>query len=268
MSHPLDGKIILVTGAASGMGFEESFLLASQGATVWMTDIAEDKLTHAHQKITEALPEQVGDIHSAVLDVADPESWQSLAEQINKTSSRLDGLVNNAGRTLRASLVETSDEDWLSVMNINLNSVFYGMKYCYPLLSQSENGAVVNVSSTAGLMAHSGPAYGTSKWGVRGLSQSAALEFGGKGIRVNSIHPGLVSSPLLNSGSTEFVEESLKAIPMNRIAEPQEIAEVVSFLLSPQSSYITGTEIVIDGGLNSGGTYKQIVDRINAQLPL
>ncbi|ANE02840.1 SDR family NAD(P)-dependent oxidoreductase [Corynebacterium crudilactis] len=264
MSQLHRGKIILITGAASGMGLEESAVLASQGAEVWMTDIAQDKLIESHQKLVESLPENSGDIHLEVLDVASASSWQALAEKIKATSGRLDGLVNNAGRTLRASLVDTSDEDWLSVMNINLNSVFYGMKYCYSLLAQADNAAIVNVSSTAGLMAHSGPAYGTSKWGVRGLSQSAALEFGEEGIRVNSIHPGLVSSPLLNSGSTEFVEESLKAIPLNRIAEPSEVAEVVSFLLSSQSSYITGTEIVIDGGLNSGGTYKQIVDRINA----
>lgn len=258
-----EGKTVLVTGAASGMGLEESAYLAKRGATVWMTDIAETELFKAAESVRKSYPNSSDMISTAILDVSSPNSWKDVADKILATSGRLDGLINNAGRTLRSSLIDTTDEEWRSVIDTNLSSVFYGLKYCYPLLALSDMGAVVNVSSTAGLMAHTGPAYGTSKWGVRGLSQSAALEFSDAGIRVNSIHPGLVSSPLLNSGSGEFVDESLKAVPMGRISEPQEIAEVVGFLLSPNASYITGTEIVIDGGLNSGGTYKQISDRLN-----
>ncbi len=252
------GSTILITGAASGMGLEEATKLAAEGATVWMTDVAEKKLFDAR----DAIRANGGNAEAAVLDVTDPQAWQHLAESIRSISGILDGLVNNAGRSLRASLVETTDDDWRNVMNVNLDSVFYGMKYCYPLLKESEHASIVNVSSITGMLGYFAPAYGTSKWGVRGLSQSAALEFGAEGIRVNSIHPGLVSSPLLNSGTSEFVDESMKAIPMNRIAEPSEIADVVSFLLSPASSYVTGTEIVIDGGLTSGGVYKQITDRL------
>lgn len=252
------GRTVLVTGAATGMGFVEAQFLANAGAEVWMADIRAEVLADSAKNI----PKTAGEIHQVQLDVTDPESWQKALADIEEKSGKLDGLVNNAGRSLRKSLLETTDAEWQSILGVNLDSVFYGMKYSNPLLLRGSKPSVVNVSSITGMLGYFAPAYGTSKWGVRGLSQSAALEFAAGGIRVNSIHPGLVNSPLLNSGTSEFVDESVRAIPMNRVAEPLEVARTVAFLLDESSSYITGTEIVIDGGLTSGGIYKQIIDRL------
>lgn len=254
INFDFSGRSILVTGAASGMGLAESTMLARSGAEVWMADLNGD-----------AVAEKAADLgaHPLELDVTDPDSWRRAVSGIHTASGKLDGLVNNAGRSLRKGLLDTSDEEWRAILDVNLNSVFYGMKYCYPLLGKGNGASVVNISSITGLLGYFAPAYGTSKWGVRGLSRAAALEFGTEGIRVNSVCPGLVDSPLLNSGTSQFVDTSLKAVPLNRTAHADEVARTVVFLLNPASSYTTGTDVVVDGGLSGGGTYKQITDQLN-----
>lgn len=144
------------------------------------------------------------------------------------------------------------------MMTINLDSVFYGMRACAPLLRRNGGGSIVNISSIAGMVGYFAAAYGASKWGVRGLSKVGALEFAQDQVRVNSVHPGLVDTPLLNSGSREFVAQSLRSVPAGRTADADEVAGTVAFLLSDQAKYITGTEIVVDGGLTSGGLYHRI----------
>lgn len=258
--YDFTGKSVLVTGAAAGMGLEESRLLVRSGAEVWMADVQEiDALEQAAASFKEGL----GEVHFLNLDVSKSESWETATDTIRTKTGKLDGLINNAGRNIRKTLIETEDSDWRNIMSVNLDSVFYGMKYCFPLLNQGESPAIVNISSIAGMMGYYAPAYATSKWGVRGLSQSAALEFANAGIRVNSVHPGLVDGRLLNSGSQAFVEESLKGVPMNRVAHPEEVAQAVAFLLDSGSSYVTGSELIVDGGLTSGGIYKQIADRLD-----
>jgi 3alpha(or 20beta)-hydroxysteroid dehydrogenase len=144
-------------------------------------------------------------------------------------------------------------------MDVNLSSVFYGTKFLAEALSAAGTASVVNVSSIAGMVGYFSATYGTSKWGVRGLTKVAAMEYADRGIRVNSIHPGLVDTPLLHSGpNSTFVDESLRSVPAARVASPQEVSDVVAFLLSDESSYISGTEIVVDGGLVSGGLYHRI----------
>lgn len=248
------GRTVLVTGAASGMGLAEAAMLSRCGADVWMADL---------NGVAVAEKARALGAHALELDVTDAESWRGAVTEIEGVSGKLDGLVNNAGRSLRKGLLETTDEEWLAILDVNLNSVFFGMKYSHPLLLRGDRPSVVNISSITGKVGYFAPAYGTSKWGVRGLSRAAALEFGGQGIRVNSVCPGLVDSPLLNSGTSQFVETSLKAVPLNRTAHADEVAHTVVFLLSPASSYTTGTDVVVDGGLTSGGTYKQITDRLD-----
>ena len=247
------GKVVLVTGAGSGMGKVESQLLAQRGAKVWVTDISS---TSAQQVAGEIVADGgLAEFHA--LDVTSPDSWQQLVERIEDVDGGLDGLVNNAGVSHRAGIVETTVEDWHRVMDINLSSVFYGMKFCASLLVRG-GGSIVNVSSIAGMLGYFAAGYGASKWGVRGLSKVGALEFAEHYVRVNSIHPGLVDTPLLHSGSSEFVDTSLKSVPAGRVADSEEIAESVAFLLSDAARYITGTEIVVDGGLTSGGIYHRI----------
>lgn len=256
--NTLEGKTILITGGAGGMGQAEAAHMAANGAEVWVADLDEPRSRHVARDITE----QGGTAHAIALDVTRPSSWQAVAEIIEQRSGRLHGLVNNAGISFRKGMQETELADWQRMMDVNLTSVFLGMKTLHPLMQDSAPASIVNVSSIAGMLGYFSPSYGASKWAVRGLSKSAALEYARDNIRVNSIHPGLVDTPLLNSGTSDFVEASLKAVPVHRVAQPQEVANLVEFLLSDKSAYITGAELVIDGGLTSGGIYHQITSAL------
>lgn len=255
MSQEFEGKSIIITGAASGMGRAEALVLASSSAKVWVADVS----VEAGNAVVDQIRNEGGKAQFQRLDVTDPVAWERCAAAIDHEDGKLDGLVNNAGVSHRAGILETTAEDWHRVMDINLSSVFYGMKQMEPLLRQGGGGSIVNISSIAGMIGYFAAGYAASKWGVRGLSKVGALEFAEHNVRVNSIHPGLVETPLLNSGTSEFVEESLRAVPAGRSAQAKEIADVVSFLLSEKSRYITGTEIVVDGGMTSGGIYHRLL---------
>ncbi|MBL0776888.1 MULTISPECIES: SDR family NAD(P)-dependent oxidoreductase [Streptomyces] len=252
------GRSVLVTGAAGGLGRADCLALASEGAHIWAADID----VAAAESLVPELTEAGGSGQAVHLDVADIDSWSALAAQA-ESAGPLHGLVNNAGVSLRAGIADTTVEQWRRVMDINLSSVFYGLKTLTPALARgAEDGgaAVVNVSSIAGMVGYFSATYGTSKWGVRGLSKVGALELAAHGVRVNSLHPGLTSTPLLHQApDTTFVDESLRSVPAGRLAAPQEIARVVAFLLSDDAAYITGEEVVVDGGLTSGGLYHRIL---------
>jgi 3alpha(or 20beta)-hydroxysteroid dehydrogenase len=254
MKHGLAGRTVLVTGAAGGMGRAEALALGAEGARVWVADLAEE----GGEEVAARIRAEGGSARSARLDVRDPAGWRELCDRIGREDGRLDGLVNNAGVSHRFGIEDTADEDWRRVVDVNLSGVFYGMKYTAPLLRGSGSASVVNVSSVAGMTGYFAAGYGASKWGVRGLSKVGALEFAGAGVRVNSLHPGLVDTPLLRSGADDFVDESLRSVPAGRVAGADEIAEVVLFLLSDASRYVTGAEVVVDGGLTSGGLYHRI----------
>lgn len=248
------GRSVLVTGAGSGMGRAHVMTLTKGGATVWATDVD----VSAAEAVAHEVREAVGTCHALALDVADPAQWEQVADQVSQAGP-LHGLVNNAGISFRRGICETSVEEWHRVMDVNLSSVFYGMKFLAEPLAAARGASVVNVSSIAGMVGYFSATYGASKWGVRGLSKTGAMEFADRGIRVNSVHPGLVDTPLLHSGpDSSFVDESLRSVPAGRVAAPEEVAEVVAFLLSDDASYINGTEVVVDGGLVSGGLYHRI----------
>lgn len=252
-----EGRAVLVTGAAGGLGRADCLALASEGAHVWATDID----VAAAEALVPELAAVGGSGQAVHLDVADAASWSALADEV-EAAGPLHGLVNNAV-SLRAGIADTTVEQWQRVMDINLSSVFYGLKTLTPALMRGADdggAAVVNVSSIAGMVGYFSPTYGTSKWGVRGLSKVGALELAAHGIRVNSLHPGLTATPLLHQApDTAFVEESVRSVPAGRLATPEEIARVVTFLLSDDATYITGEEIVVDGGLTSGGLYHRIL---------
>jgi 3alpha(or 20beta)-hydroxysteroid dehydrogenase len=252
----LSAKVVAVTGAGQGMGRAEALLAAREGASVWVADINAD----GAKAVVEEISREGGEANAVALDVANPADWESFAAALEQDSGRLDGLVNNAGVSFRRGIAETTPEDWDRVMRVNLSSVFYGMKYLLPMLERSENASVVNVSSIAGMVGYFSATYGASKWGVRGLSKVGALEFAERGIRVNSIHPGLIDTPLLHSGPDDsFVNARLRSVPAGRVAEPEEVANAVLYLLSDESRYVSGTELVVDGGLTSGGLYHRIL---------
>jgi 3alpha(or 20beta)-hydroxysteroid dehydrogenase len=259
-SGRFEGQTILVTGAGSGMGRAEAVALAGEGARVWATDIDVEAAKAVEGEVTTA----GGYCRAQEHDVADPSSWQQLAAAVMAESGRLHGLVNNAGISFRSGIVDTSVEDWRRVLDVNLSSVFYGMKYLADPLRRAGGASVVNVSSIAGLLGYFSASYGASKWAVRGISKVGALEFAADQVRVNSVHPGLVDTPLLHSGPDDrFVRESLRAVPAARVASPDEVAAVVAFLLCDEAAYVNGTELVVDGGMVSGGLYHRITNDLS-----
>ena len=237
----MDGKVALVTGAARGQGEAEARLLAAEGATVVLADVRDDT--------GRAAAGAIGDAASYVhLDVSDLAMWEAVVAGVVEAHGRLDVLVNNAGLFRTGSLLEGSLDDWRTIMDVNCNGVFYGMRAAArPMIAQG-GGSIVNISSVAGLTGSGGSfAYGTSKWAVRGMTKSAAQELARHKIRVNSVHPGLIDTPmLLDLGRPP--DKLLRGVPMRRAAAPIEVAQVVLFLASDEASYVTGAEHVVDGG--------------------
>lgn len=241
----LAGRIALITGSASGIGFATAMLFAAQGATVILSDKNEKQLAAAFSQLT-----RDNEQHCAMaLDVTSEDEWKSVTSRIHSTFGRLDVLVNNAGHGIGNSIEETSLAEWRAIMAVNLDSVFLGTKYGLPLLKRSGRGAIVNVSSIIGLVAlpQSG-SYSASKAGVRLFTKVTALECAKErnGVRANSVHPGQTQTPLF--GDPAASRELLARIPMDRIGQPSEIAEAIAFLASDESSFVTGTELVVDGG--------------------
>jgi 3alpha(or 20beta)-hydroxysteroid dehydrogenase len=230
----VDGKVVLITGAASGQGAAEAAALAAEGAKVIATDI---------QDPLEPLPTGVT---FRRLDVGLPEEWESTADWLRGDHGVVHGLVNNAGITWRARLDQVKLEDWDRVLRINLTSALLGIQAITPLMS--DGGSVVNISSRAGLSGHFTVAYTAAKWGLRGLSRVASMELGPKGIRCNCLFPGYIDTPMVRTAPPAFVEASLKEIPLGRKGTPADVAPLVVYLISDESTYISGAEISVDGG--------------------
>ncbi|MFJ4268672.1 SDR family NAD(P)-dependent oxidoreductase [Paenarthrobacter nicotinovorans] len=249
------GKSVVVTGASGGIGSAISLALAKSGARVWLADINEGSLSKISQQVTES----GGTARPAQLNVAVPSSWQSLAQAI-EAEGPLHGLVNCAGVSFRVGIEATGDEDWQRVLSVNLSGVFYGMKYLAPALAMAGSASIVNIASMWANLGYLSATYGASKWGVRGLTKTGALEFAERGIRVNSIHPGPIDTPLMWQGNDQaYIEATIKAVPMGRYAAAAEVANAVKFLLSDLASYVNGAELHVDGGITSGGLCHRIM---------
>lgn len=243
------GHSVCVTGGARGLGATLSLRFARARAHVYVGDVLEEQ---GRALVTDLLAAGLSaSFHR--LDVADEADWVALTAAIGERTGSLDTLVNNAGLIIRKSLAATSREEWDRAMAVNVAGVFLGMKHCRRLLARAAAPAVVNISSTAGLIAHGDPSYTASKWAVRGLTKSAALEFAPEGIRVNSVHPATIATPLTEAAPSGHLEANRSAIPMGREASTDEIANVVLFLASEKASFMTGSEVVADGGLTTGG---------------
>lgn len=254
-----DPRVVLVTGAAGGMGATHATTLAADGWTVLLADVADAA------PVAEKILADGGRAAAYELDVTDRAAWERLVAQVRTEHGALHGLVNNAGISRRLRFMDTGPDVWARVMAINVDGPFHGMQTCAPLLRDSGGGSIVNISSIAGQIGYFSPSYSTSKWALRGLTKSAAGELAAWGIRVNSVHPGLVETPLL-AGADGFVTSAVASVPFGRMGRPGEVTDVVRFLLGEGASYMTGAELTVDGGLVSNGTYHRIVTEMDGEL--
>ena len=235
----LEGSVIVVSGGSRGIGAAISQALASEGAKVVVADLLDQD--------GRATAEKVGGTY-AHLDVTDPDSWRSVIESATTTYGKLTGLVNNAGVVGFTPVGATSLEEWNRIIAVNLTGVFLGMEAATPALKAAGGGVIVNLSSTAGMQGYSNlAAYVASKWGVRGLTKAAALDLGPSNIRVVSIHPGGIRTPM----TAGLDEKAYARQPIARIGEPEEIAKLAVYLIA-DATYSTGTEFIADGGATVG----------------
>ena len=261
MSGRLEGKAALITGASRGQGAAEARLFAAEGAKVLLCDV----LDEAGEATAHAIR---GDGHTAQylrLDVTDAADWQAAVGHAVREFGGLHILVNNAGIGLRKpSMLDISREEWQRVLDVNLTGPFLGTQAAAPALRDSGGGAIVNIGSIAGVTGHFATAYTAAKWGIRGLTKSAAMEFAPWNIRVNAVHPGIVDTPIV-AGSDDFKEAMEWMTPLGRIAQPEEIAAAVLFLASDDAGFVTGLDMEVDGGFVSAGAYRQVLLRAMAQ---
>ena len=244
----LAGKVALVSGGASGMGQSEATIFAREGAKVIVGDLLEAQ----GRDVVDSIGKAGGQARFVKLDVTDEKSWQDAVAAAVAAFGKLDILVNNAGISGTFDPDTMSVSAWDRLMNVNAKGVFLGMKYAIPAMQQAGGGAIVNISSISGFagqdMVHM--AYNASKGAVRIMTKSAAVQNAKHGIRVNSVHPGIMPPMRTSKASADPVwrEKSLRAVPMKREGRVEEVAHAVLFLASDEASYITGTELVVDGG--------------------
>ncbi len=244
MSRKLESKVAIITGAARGQGEATARLFVAEGCRVVVADVLKDE--------GESLARELGDharfIH---LDVSDEDSWRRLVDEVIGCWSRIDILINNAGILLVSPLVDVDKPDFEKIIQVNLLGPWLGIKTVAPQMIEQGGGAIVNVCSTAALWGMTGTgAYLTSKWGLRGMTKTAAMELGWQGVRVNATFPGGVNTPFANLGNrpAEELNKDYLGQPIQRIGEADEIARTNLFLASDDASYLCGAEIAVDGG--------------------
>ena len=246
----LEGKVALISGAARGQGETEARLFAQEGASVVLGDILESE----GEAAAAAIGESGGNARFIKLDVTREDDWVSAVRLTVETFGRLDILVSNAAIYARTRIVDTDINEWRRIMDINMTGVFLGTKHAIPAMCDSGGGSIINISSTAGLVGSGGgSAYGTSKGGVRLFTKYTAIQHAPDGIRANSIHPGPVDTEMIadNLSTPEGRADSLRRIPLGRIGTVMDVAYGALFLASDESSFVTGSELVIDGGMTA-----------------
>jgi len=245
----LDGKVAIISGGAKGQGAEEARLFAEEGAKIIIGDI----LDKDGMQIESEIVERGGEAKFVHLDVSLEEDWIKVVDLAIAEYGRLDILVNNAGILLMKGVEDTSNEEWDNIQNINSKGVFLGSKTVIPAMRRSGGGSIINISSIAGLIGSKFSAYGASKGLVRTLTKSIAVNHGHEGIRCNSVHPGIIETDMVSDmiGTQEGKEYQLNRTPLKVIATSRDVAFGVLYLASDESRYVTGSELVIDGGITA-----------------
>lgn len=240
----LDGKVAIVTGGARGQGEAEARLFVAEGARVLIGDV----LDAEGEEVAAALGDAAAYVH---LDVTDDAQWDAAVSRAGELFGPVTVLVNNAGVLMFQAIHTTDPADFDRVVRVNLHGTFLGIRAVVPSMAGAGGGSIVNISSTAGLqgLPYVG-AYVASKWAVRGLTKTAAIDLGHKGIRVNSVHPGGIDTPML--AGTDSEAPFYKRLPVARMGRAEEVARAVLFLASDEASYTTGAELAVDGGATCG----------------
>ncbi|ASN04016.1 glucose 1-dehydrogenase [Virgibacillus necropolis] len=240
----LNDKVTIITGGARGMGASHARLFVEEGAKVMIADILESE--------GQALAQELGENAKFIkLDVTKEENWKEAVAVAEGAFGPVNVLVNNAGISVNKSIEETTEEEYRRIIDINQVSVFLGMKAVISSMKKSDGGSIVNISSINGIVGGA-IGYTDSKFAVRGMTKAAALGLAHYGIRANSVHPGVIETPMIaQEDSKDVVNDFAKYIPNKRVAKPEEVSSLVLYLASDESSYSTGSEFVVDGGLTA-----------------
>ena len=244
----LDTKVALISGGSKGQGAAEAKLFAQEGAKVVLADILDDE----GKKIEAEINETGGEAMYLHLDVTSEADWAAAVKAAVDNYGKLDILVNNAGILLRKGVEETSAEEWDRIQDVNSKGVFLGVKAAIPAMREAGGGSIINISSIAGLRGSTSTAYGASKGLVRLLTKSTAVQYGPEGIRCNSVHPGIIETDMTEEMLDSVGREQwLARTPLRIIANAHDVALGVLYLASDESRYVTGSELVIDGGITA-----------------
>ena len=244
----LNGKIAIVSGGARGQGATEAKMFAREGAKVVLGDVLDEEGEQVEAQINES----GGTATYVHLDVTREDDWRSAVDTAIDRYGKLDILVNNAGILISKGLEDTTVEDWDRIMEINAKGVFLGTKQAIPAMRRAGGGSIINISSTAGLVGspNGSPSYTATKGAVRLLTKSTAIQYAKEGIRCNSVHPGPIDTEMIRHTLTDptRLEQRMQRLPLGRVGTPEDIAYGVLYLASDESSFVTGSELVIDGG--------------------
>ena len=251
------GKVVLISGAARGQGAAEARRFAAEGAAVVLGDVLDDEGAAVAADIVAA----GGRAAYHHLDVTQPADWVATVSEAETRFGGLHILINNAGITKRSLLADTSLEDWKHILDVNLNGAFLGMKTAAPAMKRAGGGAIVNIASISGQTGFHAIAYAASKWGLIGLTKSVALDLVDSNIRVNSVSPGIVETPMATGASAHF-DGMKRMTPAGRAGSIDEIVNVVLFLASAEASFMTGEDVTVDGGMMAGAHFRRVAQEV------